>query len=585
MARPETLGQSLPGIGRILRRLSPYMRPHWGLILGGGVALVLATLMKLAEPWPLKFIIDRFAGGGPGRIGTLTEMQLLALCAAGVVAATALRALFDYLATVAFALAGNRLLTAVRADLFRHLLDLPLAFHTRARAGDITMRLIGDVGMLRETAITAALPIAANLLVLAGMVGVMLWLDPVLALAALIPAPLLGLMTARAGRRIRAVSRDQRRREGDMAATATEAMAGIRTLQALGLQDRIATRFGAANAKSLREGVRGTRLSAGLERRVDLLVGLATALVLWIGARAVMEARITPGDLLVFLTYMKNTFRPVRDYAKYSARLAKASAAGERVIALLDTPGDVPDGPEEATALTGALSLRNVHCAADGVQVLNGLDLEIPAGQFVALTGPSGAGKSTLASLILRLADPQEGAVLADGHALRRFTRSSLRGQISYVPQEPLLFHATIAENIAMGRPDATPAQIEAAARLAHAHDFILARPGGYDAPCEERGANFSAGQRQRLAIARAALRAAPILLLDEPTTGLDPASDRIVQDAILRLAHGRTVLMVTHDMRLAARAARVLVLTEGRIAADGTPGEILKPEARHAAE
>ncbi|MFT3691069.1 MAG: ABC transporter transmembrane domain-containing protein [Paenirhodobacter sp.] len=453
MARPETLSQSLPGIGRILRRLAPYMRPHRGLILGGGAALIAATLMKLAEPWPLKFVIDRLAGGG----AAVTELQLLGLCAAGVVAATALRALFDYLATVAFALAGNRLLTAVRADLFRHLLDLPLAFHTRARAGDITMRLIGDVGMLRETAITAALPIAANLLVLAGMIGVMLWLDPVLALAALLPAPLLGLMTARAGGRIRAVSRDQRKREGDMAATATEAMAGIRTIQALGLQDRITGRFGGANARSLREGVRGTRLAAGLERRVDLLVGLATALVLWIGARAVLDARITPGDLLVFLTYMKNTFRPVRDYAKYSARLAKASAAGERVISLLDTPGGIPDGPEEAKALSGALSLRGLRFAPEGVRVLDGLDLDVPAGQFVAITGPSGAGKSTLASLILRLADPDEGAIEVDGHDLRRFTRHSLRGQITYVPQEPLLFRGSIAENIAMGCTDASP--------------------------------------------------------------------------------------------------------------------------------
>ena len=584
MARPETLQQALPGITRVLRRLAPYMRPYRGLMLGGGLSLIAATLMKLAEPWPLKFVIDHVLV--PEQAGTLTTTQLLALCAGALVAATALRALFDYLATLSFALAGNRLLTDVRADLFRHLQRLPLSFHTGARTGDMTLRLIGDVGMLRETAVTAAMPILASLLVLAGMIGVMLWLDPRLALVALLPLPLLWWLTMRMGRKIRRVSRDQRKREGAMAATAAEAFAGMRTIQALGLEDRVGARFGAANAKSLREGVKGTRLSAGLERGVDLLVGGATALVLWVGALAVMDGRLTPGELLVFITYMKNTFRPVRDYAKYSARLAKASAAGERVIELLDMDPGLPDGSVEARGLTGAIAARDLHFGHPGRAVLNGVDFDIPAGQFVAITGPSGTGKSTLASLILRLADPDRGVLTLDGRDLRDFTRASLRRQISYVPQEPLLFRTTVAENIAMGAEgEVTQPEIEAAARLAKAHDFIAARPEGYGAMVEERGGNFSAGQRQRLAIARAALRPAPILLLDEPTVGLDSASEAAVQQAILRLARGRTVLMITHDLRLAARADRVLVLSGGRIAADGPPAEILTEQRPYAAE
>lgn len=582
MSRPETLKQALPGLGRVLRRLSPYMRPYRGLMLGGGLSLIAATLMKLAEPWPLKFVIDRVVVPDSAALGGLGTMQLLALCAAAVVVATALRALFDYLATLSFALAGNRLLTDVRADLFAHLQRLPLAFHTGARTGDMTLRLIGDVGMLRETAVTAAMPILASLLVLAGMIGVMLWLDPLLALVALLPLPLLAFLTARMGRKIRAVSRDQRKREGAMASTAAEAFAGMRTIQALGLEDRVSARFGAANAKSLREGVKGTRLSASLERGVDLLVGAATALVLWVGALAVIDGRLTPGDLLVFITYMKNTFRPVRDYAKYSARLAKASAAGERVIELLDTDPGLPDGHVTAEDLTGQISARDLRFGHPGRTVLNGVEFDIPAGQFVAVTGPSGTGKSTLASLILRLADPDQGALTLDGRDLRDFTRASLRRQISYVPQEPLLFRTTIAENIAMGADgEVTRAEIEAAARLSNAHEFIMARPDGYDTLIEERGGNFSAGQRQRLAIARAALRPAPILLLDEPTVGLDSASEAAVQQAILRLARGRTVVMITHDLRFAARADRVLVLSGGSVAADGHPSRVLS----HAAE
>jgi ATP-binding cassette subfamily B protein len=581
MARPETLQEALPGLGRMLRRFAPYMRPYRGLLLGGGAALIAATLMKLAEPWPLAFVVDRVIPGdfasGTGWLASLGSLRLLAFCALGVVAAAALRALFEYLATLCFALAGNRLLTDVRADLFRHLQRLPMAFHTGARTGDMTMRLIGDVGMLRETAVTAAMPIAANLLVLAGMVGVMLWLDFRLALAALLPLPLLWLLTARMGKRIQKASRSQRKREGAMAATAAEALSGMRTIQALGLEDRVAASFGAANRKSLSEGVRGTRLSAGLERSVDLLVGAATALVLWFGARAVLDARLTPGDLLVFLAYMRNTFRPVRDYAKYLARLAKASAAGERVVELLDTDTGPPDGTREARGLSGALRAEDLGFSHPGRPVLTGVSFDVPPGQFVAITGPSGAGKSTLASLILRLSDPDEGRLRVDGHDIRTFTRASLRRQISYVPQEPLLFRTSIAENIAMGAGDEVdPAEIAAAARLANAHDFVAALPDGYETLIEERGGNFSAGQRQRLALARAALRPAPLLLLDEPTTGLDSASEAAVQDAILRLAAGRTTLMITHDLAFAARADRVLFLAAGRIAEDGAPDDLL---------
>jgi ATP-binding cassette subfamily B protein len=583
MTRPETLNEALPGLGRVLRRLAPYMRPYRGLLVGGSFALVAATLMKLVEPWPPKFVIDRVVPGDfagtttAGWLAGLTSLELLALCAFAVVAATGLRALFDYLATLAFALAGNRLLTDVRADLFRHLQRLPMAFHTGARTGDVTMRLIGDVGMLRETAVTAALPIAANLMVIAGMVGVMLWLDARLALVALLPLPLFWLLTALMGRRIQAASRDQRKREGAMAATAAEALSGMRTIQTLGFEERVAVTFGAANAKSLREGVKGTRLSAGLERSVDLLVGAATALVLWFGALGVLDGRLTPGDLLVFLTYMKNTFRPVRAYAKYSARLAKASAAGERVVELLDTDAGAPDGTRDAKGLAGAIRADNLGFSHPGRPVLAGVSFAIPAGQFVAITGPSGAGKSTLASLILRLCDAEQGTLAIDGHDIRDFTRASLRRQIAYVPQEPLLFHTSIAENIAMGTGgDATPEEIEAAARLANAHGFVVARPDGYAAPVGERGGNLSAGQLQRLALARAALRPAPLLLLDEPTVGLDSASDAAVQDAILRLAAGRTTLLITHDLAFAARADRVLFLSGGRIVEDGTPAELL---------
>ncbi|KIT16850.1 ABC transporter ATP-binding protein [Jannaschia aquimarina] len=582
MADPS-LTDSLPGLRHVLRRLAPYTARNKALVAGGAGALLAGVAFKLLEPWPLKFVIDHVvtSAGGTDPMGTaLDPMTLLLSCAAGLLAIVALRAAFEYLATIAFALAGSRILTEVRADLFRHLQALPLSFHTGTRTGDLTVRLISDIGMLKEAAVTALMPLAVNVLVLAGMVAVMLWLDWQLALIALLPLPILYLASLRMGRRIQGISRKVRKTEGAMAATSAEALAGIRTVQAMGLEEKVASQFGAANARSLGEGVKAKRLAAGLERSVDVLVGVSLALVLLFGARSVLDGRMTPGDLIVFITYIKNTYRPVRGYAKQAARLARATAAGERVIELLDRPVAIADRPDARAASfpNGAISLERVSFRYDseGAPVLQDVSLDIPSGQFVAVTGPSGVGKSTLASLILRLAEPQAGALRIDGEDVRDVTLSGLRRHIAFVPQETLLLRASVAENIALasGR-DVTRQEIEDAARLAEAHGFVSALPQGYDTELAERGATLSGGQRQRLAIARAALRNAPILILDEPTAGLDRKASVAVEEALIRLARGRTTILVTHDLALASRAERVVVLDRGRIAQDGAPGTL----------
>ncbi|RJL01849.1 ABC transporter ATP-binding protein [Paracoccus aestuarii] len=584
MSRKDRLAETLPSLRRVLARLRPYLRPHRAMLGGSLLALLAATAMKLLEPWPLKFVIDRVVPGvaADGAAAAMDPMTLLTLCSLSLVAIIGLRAVFEYLSTIGFALVGNRVLTAVRGDLFRHLQSLSLGFHARRRAGDLTMRLIGDVGMLKETAVTAALPLAANVLIFVGMIGVMMWLDWRLALLALSPLPLLWLLSQRLTRRIRDVSRKQRKRQGELAATSAETMSGIRSIQALGLEETTAGAFAGSNAKDMREGVKGKRLSAGLERSVDLLAGLGLALVLWFGALQVMRGRITPGDLLVFLTYLKHTFRPVRDYAKFTARLAKAAAAGERVVSILDEAPAVADAPDAVTAppFTGRIQIEDLAFSYDGegAPTFSEVDVTVPAGTSLAITGPSGVGKSTLASLVLRLHDPSGGRILIDGQDIRGVTLRSLRAQISLVPQEPLMIHGTIAENITLGAGrTVTQAQIEDAARLANAHDFILAQPEGYDTTVAERGATLSAGQRQRIAIARAALRASPILIFDEPTVGLDRASEAAVTEAIWYLARDRTTLIVTHDLSLAARADRVIVLGGGTIAEAGSPDELMR--------
>ncbi|HEV2809675.1 MAG TPA: ABC transporter ATP-binding protein [Acidimicrobiales bacterium] len=586
-----TLRQALPGLRRTLHRFGPHLRRQRLAIAGGSTALFLEILLRLAEPWPLKFIIDTVvapigepvtgAGGTPGGWNLTT---VLAVSAVALVAITALRALTSYLCTIAFAVAGNRVLTEVRAQLYGHLQRLSLAFHHRSRTGDLLTRITGDVGRLQEVTVTAALPLAGNAITLVGMAVVMAVVDWRLALVAAAAFPIFAFVGARATRSISGVARSQRRQEGELASVASEALGAMTVVQAYSLENALEDRFAVNNNKSLREGVKAKRLSAGLERRTDVLVAVATGAVLFLGAQRVLSGHLSPGDLVLFVTYLKQGFKPLRDVAKYTGRLAKASASGERIIDLLDTEVDIRDRSwaRPAPAFRGDVRFAGVTFAHEpGRPVLHDLDLHVHPGQRVGVIGPSGAGKSSLMGLLLRLYDPDEGEVLIDGHPLTDLTLASVRSQIAVVLQESVLFATSVRENISYGDPDATDAEIEAAARLANAHEFISELPKGYDTVVGERGATLSGGQRQRLAIARAAVRRAPIVILDEAMTGLDAANEAEVTEALRRLTTGRTTFLISHDPATVADADVVVRLQAGRVVARGRPEEVLGRRGR----
>ena len=589
-----SLQQTLPGLWRLTRYFWPHLRQYRALLAGSFAALLAEVGLRLLEPWPLKFVLDYIIGQRrapkkplPDFASSWDPVALITVAALAVVLVTSLRALASYWQTIGFAKLGNRALSKVRSRLYRHLQYLSLSFHTQARTGDLVVRLIGDVGMLQDVAITALLPLVAKVLIVAGMISLMFCMNWQLGVIAVAVFPLFWLRTLSLGKKIREISQKQRRQEGAMAASVAESIQAIRTVQALSLEDTFANAFSSTSDNSSLSDVKGKRLSAALERSVDVLVALATALVLWFGTRMVLARELSAGDLIVFLAYLKSAYRPVQDFAKYTVRLGKASAAGERVIDLLERVPDVRDLPDArpAPVLSGNLSFQNVHFAYHHSQpLLQNINFEVAPGSHIALVGPSGGGKSTLVSLILRLYDPVEGRVLLDGHDIRSFTLESLRAQIGVVLQDNTLFAASVRDNIAFGAQGASLEQIHEAARLANAHDFILALPQGYDTALGERGVTLSHGQRQRIAIARAAIRKAPILILDEPMTGLDRKNEREVLKAMEGLYRQRTTFLITHDPRHAATAGLILYLEQGRIVEQGTHGTLLAANGRYAA-
>jgi ATP-binding cassette subfamily B protein len=578
MARPQTLRDAAPGLRRTLRRFRPHIRNERPLLVGGFAALLLEVAMRLLEPWPLKYVLDAVIAdqGATLRVGQPADLRTVLLVATGaLVGIVALRALASYLMTILLALAGNRILTRVRAELYAHLHTLSMTFHDSARTGDLVTRLTGDVGRLQEATVTAALPLVGNLVTLTGMLVVIAVLDWQLALLVALVFPPFLFTSVRLTRRISTVSRSQRQAEGALASLATESLGSMQVVQAYSLEQQMQNSFGRSNTKSLKDGVQAKKLSAGLERKTDVLVGLATALVLYVGATRVVAGVLTPGELVVFLTYLKTAFKPMRDLAKYTARLAKAAASGERIVDVLEQSPDIRDRPgaRPAPVFTGEVRFEGVHLSyVPGHPVLRGLDLHVPAGQRIAVVGPSGAGKSTLVALLTRLREPERGRVLVDGQDLAELTLHSVRRQVAIVLQDSVLFAASVRDNIAFGLSGASDEQVEAAARLAGAHQFVLALPQGYDTVLGERGSTLSGGQRQRIAIARAAIRDAAIVVLDEALSGLDRETEQEVVAALGRLTQNRTTFVITHDLEAAAGADRVVWLQDGLITKDSRP-------------
>lgn len=530
------------------------------------------AVMKVLIPWPIKILFDTLLPRSgrpvsrPFWLPADPQLALLALCAAVVVIYLA-RGWFFRHQSIQTAKAGKTLITGIRGALLERVLRLPSSGEGQRRSGDLLARLLSDVNQIRDLLLGTGLDVIGEVLTFVAMFVILFTIDPWLTLGGTLILPLLILPTLRTSGAIREAAREQRQREGKLTSGLTEVLRSLRVVQAFGRETSHLEAFGARDMKAMNSEVRLKKLQCRLVQLLDFGVAMGTVAVIWFGGQQVLSGALSAGSLFLFLSYLKSMYRPLEDLARLSARFNKAWVSGERISDILGTPETVSDPPRPIPLerAVGELVFDQVSFGyRSGEPVLNDVSFTIRPGECVALIGPSGAGKTTLTQLLFRFHDPDSGAIRLDGHDLRHYRRADLRAQIAAVFQEPYLFGVSVRENLSYGRADADEESLRRAAGEARADEFVQALPHGYDTILGEHGATLSGGQRQRLSIARALLRDAPLLILDEPMTGLDEAREREVQEALSRLRRGRTTLLITHRRDALGDVDRVLVLEPG---------------------
>jgi subfamily B ATP-binding cassette protein MsbA len=568
--------------------IAELLRPYQGWLAIVLLATAIETAMGLAAPWPLKIVLDNVIGGHvppawlrdvAGWMPGVGAMRIAAAAALGGVIIAVLGAIASYVDNYYTESIGQSVANDLRVRVYHHLEGLSFAYYDTHRTGALLSIITDDIATIQGFASSTTLGLAIDLLTIAGMLGLMFWLEWDFALVAVAVAPFLLLFVGRFRRAIKAATRELRRREGDLLSVAQQGLESIRVVSAFGRQELEEKHLADASQQAVQAALQARRVKSLLSPVVTVIVSLCTGFVVWRGASLVSASAMTIGSLTVFLSYLGKFFKPVQDVAKMSGAIAQAAVGVERVRAILDLDMSIPERPDarEPGRLKGAIHFDRVSFAYDpALPVLKDLSFSIAPGQFVGIAGATGTGKSTVVSLVPRFYDPTAGRVLVDGLDVRDYKLQGLRAQIGFVLQETILFRATVRENIAYGRPDASDEEIVDAAKLANAHGFIVRMPKGYDSLLGERGQTLSGGERQRIGIARAIIRNSPILILDEPTAALDSESERLVMEALERLMKGRTVITIAHRLSTIRAADKIIVLKDGRVAEQGAHDELL---------
>ncbi len=566
------------------------LRPHYQALLLGLVAIVGETTADLLQPWPLKIVFDDVLKAHSPRLNgwlnhlvfsvagsdPLAILRFAALAALGVAVVGAICSYGEkYLTTTV----GQWVMHDMRLTVYSHVQKLSLSYHDNKQTGDLISRVTSDIDNVQSFIASGVLGGLVDVMTLLGMVGVMFYLNWRFTLIALSVAPVLFGVVYTYTRRIKQASREVRKKEGEIVSTIQEVLTSIRVVKAFAREDYEQQRLTEESLESVEIALRARGLKAKLSPLVEIIVAVGTSLVLWFGTRMVLTADLDASSLIVFIFYLGKMYKPMQDLSKMTDAYSKASVGYERIREVLETPGEVADirGARTARPFKGLIEFQHVnfHYVPDR-PVLRDVSLRIEPGQTVALVGPTGAGKTTIISLIPRFYDPISGVIRIDGQDVRRYKVKSLRQQMSFVLQETLLFHGTIWQNIAYGKPGASRAEIYKAAEMANAVEFIDTMPQGYNTIVGERGVTLSGGQRQRIAIARAVIRNSSILILDEPSSGLDNSSEKLVFEALERLMKGRTSIVIAHRLSTIRNAANIFVVDAGAIRESGTHDRLM---------
>jgi len=568
------------GVGQLLRLLR-FLQPYRGRVYAALAALLVAAGCVLALGQGLRFVIDAgFGSGDPAMLNTAL---------AGVIAVSAVLAVATWLRFFLMMSTGEHVIADLRRTVFSHVLTLSPAFFDTTRTGDIISRVTNDSEQLRQVIGFGLSMFLRNGLMMVGALVLLFATSPRLAFLIVLGVPATLVPILLLGRYVRRLSRSNQDRVAEVSSQVDEAMHEIRTVQAYGHEARTAATFDAATDAALIAGVERVRIKAWLISSVMLIAFCAVGVILWIGGHDVLDGRISAGELSAFVFYAGVVASGAGTLSEVWGEIQRAAGATERLMELLDARSELAPAEPRAALSPRARGeirfegLRFAYPTRPDIEALSGLSFTVQSGERVALVGPSGAGKTTIFAMLLRFYDPQSGRVLIDGIDLRHCDPRELRRAVALVSQDPVIFAASVAENVRFGRPDATLDEVRAACQAAHAVEFIERLPQGYDTELGERGVRLSGGQRQRLAIARAILADRPILLLDEATSSLDAESERQVAAALEELAKGRTTLVIAHRLATVRNADRILVLERGHLHSTGTHDELLREEGLYA--
>jgi subfamily B ATP-binding cassette protein MsbA len=570
----ETAKRRLPPPGRLMR-LWPRVKPYRGKLAIATFALVASGLLALAFPMAVRYLLDAAFVN--------RDRELLDRIAIGLVLLFTVQAGLNYVQAYLLSAVGEQSVAGLRKELFARLLEMPPGFFAERRTGELTSRLTADIGLLQGVLSHQVSEFSRQILSLVGGVILLTWLQPRLTLTALAVSPLVVGSAIFFGRRLRTITTGVQDRLAEATGVAEEAFSQIRTVQSFVQEPTERARYGERVAASVQTALQRARVRGVFFGMLTLSTFAGITFVLWQGGLLVLEGQLTAGSLVSFLLYTITIAASIGALASSFSAYQEAVGASERVFEILEMDPAIADPPSPArlaTPVAGQVAFEGVYFRYhdDPTQpwTLEGIDLEVAPGEVVALVGPSGGGKTTLVSLLPRFWDVDKGHLRLDGHDVRTLRLADLRGAIGVVPQEPALFSGTLRENIAYARPGATDAEIEDAARAAHAHEFVERLSMGYETLVGERGIKLSGGQRQRVAIARAILKDPAVLVLDEATSNLDTESERLIEDALSRLLVGRTTLIIAHRLSTVRRADRLIAIDRGRIVEEGTHPELL---------